>query len=63
MAQNQKYVDDLIDYHECKTLDDLNQFLNKGDISSCDSLFALDLFGCDWACYIKSMHNNMEKSS
>ena len=55
-------VDDLTDYCDYlkETLDDLNNFLEEGDTSSCDS--DLDLKGCDWARYMKSIHVDIEKS-
>ena len=53
-------VDDLTDYRDYKeTLDDLNKFL-EDDTSSCDSLFDLDLMGCDWARCMKLIHADIE---
>ena len=57
-------ADELTDYHDYKeTLDDLNIFLKEGDTSSCDSLFDLDLMGCDWARYMELIHKDIERSS
>ena len=57
-------VDELINYHDFKeTLDDLIAYLKEVDTSSCDSLFDLELMGCDWARYMKLMQNDIEKIS
>ena len=52
-------ADELTDYCDYKEiLDNLNIFLKEGDTSSCDSLFDLDLMGCDWARYMKLIHKD-----
>ena len=57
-------ADVLTDYRDYKeTLDDLNIFLKEGNTSSCDSLFDLNLMGCDWARYMKLIHKDIERSS
>ena len=57
-------VDELTNYRDFKeTLDDLVTYLKEVDTSSCDSLFDLELMGCDWARYMKLMQNDIEKSS
>ena len=57
-------VDELTDYRDYEeTLDDLITFLKEGDTSSRDSLFDLDLMGCDWARYMKLMHKDIENCS
>ena len=56
-------VDELTNYRDFKeTLDDLVAYLKGVDTSSCDSLFDLELMGCDWARYMKLMQNDIEKS-
>ena len=55
-------IDDLTDYLDYKeTFDDLQKFLKDSgsSIHSCDSLFDLDLMGCDWARYMQSMRNDI----
>ena len=56
-------VDALTDYRDYReTLDGLNKFLKEIDTSSCESLFDLELMGCDWARYMQSMHNDIKSA-
>lgn len=59
-------VDELVDYHYCKeTRDDLHKFLGAmtkgtGSFDGLD-LFKLELMGCDWARYMKSIYEDTGK--
>ena len=52
-------VDELTSYHDYKeALDNLTSLLKTP--KSCDTQLFLELMGCDWACYLKAIHNNIQ---
>ena len=53
-------IGDLTEYHAYKkSLDDLNNLLEKNNYNSCDSRFCLDFMGCDWARNMGAIHNDI----
>ena len=55
-------VDVLTDYYDYQeTLYDLNELLKKSEGNSCGPQFYLDLMGCDWARYMKSILKDITK--